>query len=131
MVWTLVEPGVAITAASLITIRPLLRALNFSGFGSTGNPSSRNITANTGQPHSSQRRDGGVHLEDWGTLSSANDFSGDVTPKEAAQTRVEAVSDAESEELILQGVEEGRIRWTRTVVVTIDAQGRGGGTLNV
>ena len=35
MVWTLVEPGVAIIAASLVTIRPLLRSLNFSGFDST------------------------------------------------------------------------------------------------
>jgi hypothetical protein len=32
MVWTLVEPGVAITAACLVTIRPLLRSLNFRGF---------------------------------------------------------------------------------------------------
>lgn len=32
MVWTLVEPGVAITAAALITVRPLLRALKFPGF---------------------------------------------------------------------------------------------------
>lgn len=35
MVWTLVEPGVAITAACLVTMRPLLRSLNFSGFEST------------------------------------------------------------------------------------------------
>ena len=35
MVWTLVEPGVAITAASLATIRPLLRRLRVSGFLST------------------------------------------------------------------------------------------------
>ncbi|KUJ14592.1 uncharacterized protein LY89DRAFT_752697 [Mollisia scopiformis] len=34
MVWTLIEPGIAITAASLVTIRPLLRALNLSGFSS-------------------------------------------------------------------------------------------------
>ena len=36
MVWTLVEPGVAIVAASLATIRPLLRALRIRGFDSTG-----------------------------------------------------------------------------------------------
>lgn len=42
MVWTLVEPGVAITAASLITIRPLLRVLNLSGFDSSStSPASR------------------------------------------------------------------------------------------
>jgi hypothetical protein len=34
MVWTLVEPGVAITAACLVTMRPLLRALKFRGFES-------------------------------------------------------------------------------------------------
>lgn len=35
MVWTLVEPGVAITAASLVTIRPLLRQIRLRGFEST------------------------------------------------------------------------------------------------
>ena len=35
MVWTLVEPGVAIVAASLATIRPLLRAWHIRGFNST------------------------------------------------------------------------------------------------
>lgn len=35
MVWTLVEPGVAIVAASLATIRPLLRAMRVAGFDST------------------------------------------------------------------------------------------------
>lgn len=34
MVWTLVEPGVAIVASSLATIRPLLRAMRISGFES-------------------------------------------------------------------------------------------------
>ncbi|KAM0813635.1 hypothetical protein AB5N19_13633 [Seiridium cardinale] len=37
MVWTLIEPGVAIVASSLITIRPLLRAWRISGFQSTEN----------------------------------------------------------------------------------------------
>ncbi|CAJ2507665.1 Uu.00g088510.m01.CDS01 [Anthostomella pinea] len=35
MIWTLVEPGVAIAAASLVTIRPLLRRLKVKGFVST------------------------------------------------------------------------------------------------
>lgn len=35
MVWTLVEPGVAIVASSLVTIRPLLRQLRLKGFEST------------------------------------------------------------------------------------------------
>lgn len=36
MVWTLVEPGVAIIASSLVTIRPLLRAWKIKGFTSSG-----------------------------------------------------------------------------------------------
>ncbi|KAI1377203.1 hypothetical protein F4677DRAFT_48593 [Hypoxylon crocopeplum] len=36
MVWTLIEPGVAIVASSLVTIRPLLRLWKVKGFGSTG-----------------------------------------------------------------------------------------------
>ncbi len=42
MIWTLVEPGVAITAACLVTMRPLLRKLNFRGFES--DPAAQNTT---------------------------------------------------------------------------------------
>lgn len=35
MIWTLVEPGVAIVASSLVTVRPLLRKLRLKGFEST------------------------------------------------------------------------------------------------
>lgn len=35
MVWTLVEPGVAIVASSLVTIRPLLRQMRLKGFADT------------------------------------------------------------------------------------------------
>ncbi|KAF3064898.1 putative integral membrane family protein [Daldinia childiae] len=35
MVWTLIEPGVAIVASSLVTIRPLLRLWKIKGFGGT------------------------------------------------------------------------------------------------
>ncbi|KAM0340059.1 hypothetical protein ACHAPQ_001334 [Fusarium lateritium] len=37
MAWTLIEPGVAIVASSLATIRPLLRAMKIRGFESTEN----------------------------------------------------------------------------------------------
>ncbi|KAH9904845.1 hypothetical protein F4778DRAFT_48271 [Xylariomycetidae sp. FL2044] len=37
MVWTLIEPGVAIIAASLATIRPLLRRWRVKGFATTEN----------------------------------------------------------------------------------------------
>lgn len=40
MIWTLVEPGVAIVASSLVTIRPLLRQIRLRGFESTGKSNS-------------------------------------------------------------------------------------------
>lgn len=40
MVWTLVEPGVAIVASSLVTIRPLLRQWRLKGFESSARGSS-------------------------------------------------------------------------------------------
>lgn len=47
MVWTLVEPGVAIVASSLATIRPLLRAMKVKGFESTDYATTTNLsTAN-------------------------------------------------------------------------------------
>lgn len=39
MVWTIIEPGIAIFAASLVTIRPLLNSWNLRGFGSSKNTS--------------------------------------------------------------------------------------------
>ena len=41
MVWTIVEPGLAIIASSLATIRPLLRAMRIRGFESTGDSDKR------------------------------------------------------------------------------------------
>lgn len=41
MVWTLIEPGVAIMASSLATIRPLLRSWKIRGFQSTGQSGSK------------------------------------------------------------------------------------------
>lgn len=49
MVWTLVEPGVAIIAASLVTIRPLLRQLRFKGFESNENSGSRGFWGRYGR----------------------------------------------------------------------------------
>lgn len=43
MVWTLVEPGVAIVASSLVTIRPLLRRMRLKGFESTERSRSRGL----------------------------------------------------------------------------------------
>ena len=136
MVWTLIEPGIAITAASLITIRPLLRALNFAGFSSTGYTSSRNVTSNNnmsrsmGQQNLSQPRDD-FALANWNALSSVTgpkEATAKGTIKETTRVISEPVSDAESEQYILQGnmVEDGErgIRQTRTVTVIIDPQSR-------
>lgn len=49
MVWTLVEPGVAIIAASLVTIRPLLRQMRFKGFESTERSRSRGFLGRYGR----------------------------------------------------------------------------------
>ncbi|CAI4210221.1 unnamed protein product [Parascedosporium putredinis] len=43
MVWTLIEPGVAIVAASLATIRPLLRVMRLKGFETTRSGKSTNM----------------------------------------------------------------------------------------
>lgn len=50
MVWTLVEPGVAIVAASLATIRPLLRAMRVRGFDSTDHTYGSGRSANSRTP---------------------------------------------------------------------------------
>jgi hypothetical protein len=44
MVWTLIEPGIAIIAASLVTIRPLLHKWHVSGFGSSKNTSNYGLS---------------------------------------------------------------------------------------
>ncbi|UNI19060.1 hypothetical protein JDV02_005277 [Purpureocillium takamizusanense] len=44
MIWTVVEPGVAIIASSLATIRPLLRAMRVSGFTSTDRTPSTGVS---------------------------------------------------------------------------------------
>lgn len=56
MVWTIIEPGIAIVAASLVTIRPLLNAWNLKGFGSSKN------TSNYGQHGYGYGRNQGINL---------------------------------------------------------------------
>ncbi|CAJ0554201.1 Ff.00g127130.m01.CDS01 [Fusarium sp. VM40] len=53
MAWTLIEPGVAIVASSLATIRPLLRAMKIRGFESTDNTYSTGHSA--GMPSNANR----------------------------------------------------------------------------
>lgn len=61
MVWTLVEPGVAIVAASLATIRPLLRAWRVRGFDSTRR-TGKSSGVRSGTNRSAQR--GTIDMED-------------------------------------------------------------------
>lgn len=49
MVWTLVEPGVAIVASSLVTIRPLLRQMRLKGFESSQRSHSRGFWSRRGR----------------------------------------------------------------------------------
>ena len=61
MVWTLVEPGVAIVASSLVTIRPLLRALKVRGFTSSGTSKQQQTGPfSNGQPKSRATRSKGA-----------------------------------------------------------------------
>jgi hypothetical protein len=85
MVWTLIEPGVAIVASSLVTIRPLLRAWRIRGFQSTenskrtgatsyGHPASRTNRSNGGMPGFGSRDVTLVDVESAHT-KNGNDYS--------------------------------------------------------
>lgn len=119
MTWSVVEPGTAITAASLVTIRPLLRAFHITGFKSSNTVSSRptqgqNISLRSGfQP-------------EFGNAQSSGDPRRESSPwppvpglKRTTVAHSEEVSDGGSEEYILEG--PGR---ARTVEVRdFDARG--------
>lgn len=66
MVWTLVEPGVAIVASSLVTIRPLLRAWRIRGFQSTENSRSYGFTGRSGGLRSGTQRSGRGNMPGFG-----------------------------------------------------------------
>lgn len=117
MVWTVVEVGVAITAASLVTIRPLLRVLKFTGFGSSGTTfgtsASNNNAGSIGQ-HAGQDEDT-FYLGSWAALSSI------TGGKSEQNARAQGNNDAASEEYILQGSSTEQndpdgVMWTRAVL---------------
>lgn len=56
MVWTIIEPGLAIVASSLATIRPLLRAMRVRGFESTEDSNKRSRDQALQQIQHSSRR---------------------------------------------------------------------------
>lgn len=59
MIWTLVEPGIAISAASLATIRPLLRRWRIRGFTNSERSRGTGTTGARSQDHGSRLRRGG------------------------------------------------------------------------
>ncbi|UKZ83538.1 hypothetical protein TrVFT333_011347 [Trichoderma virens FT-333] len=73
MIWTIIEPGVAIVASSLATIRPLLRAMKIHGFESTG----RTRSAPSGYAR---------HTADDGTMATIGQAFG---PNDVSLKRVE------------------------------------------
>ena len=127
MIWTLVEPGIAITAASLITIRPLLRALNFKGFDST-DPHTKDAHRSRQTPRTNNLRSD-ISAGHWQNITgSSGPGKGDFTTPERlnkkdgswVQTRALGENSA-SEEYILQEIEEDGIRRTVNVTVSHDA----------
>lgn len=64
MVWTLIEPGIAIVAASMATIRPLLRRMRVRGFESTDNPSTYGHNSAFSTSRKGRSRAGSVPLQD-------------------------------------------------------------------
>ena len=110
MVWTLVEPGVAIIAACLVTMRPLLRTLNLRGFES--DPAAQNTPLTLRNDISS-----GGH---WSTISSRGEHqkSFSMTAIDRLKTRHMVqeeglVADSASEVIILDGIR-------RTVQVRVE-----------
>lgn len=69
MVWTLVEPGVAIVASSLVTIRPLLRQWRLKGFESSQRSRSNGLWARYGR---SGGRGGGGNVSEIGRGNDTN-----------------------------------------------------------
>ena len=84
MVWTLVEPGVAIVASSLATIRPLLRAMRIRGFESSDH-TGRSGTSRSGGGAATKRGTAGGSMPGYGLDDvTLNDFRGGVVGGGAA-----------------------------------------------
>lgn len=111
MIWTLIEPGIAIIAASLVTLRPLLRVIKLKGFESDNiYPSHRsarqNISLRTDVPMENWTNSISVrpYIESIGGRVNTQQSGAKITDDARAQER--AVSDNGSEEYILQGLDK-------------------------
>jgi hypothetical protein len=103
LTWSVVEPGTAITAASLATIRPLLRAYNITGFGSNATSSLPT------QPQKIPSRSGFQSLV--GNVQNNRTSQRQQSPwplKKTPAVDIEQVGDGGSEEYILEGIGASR-----------------------
>lgn len=104
MIWTAAEPGLAIIAASLITIRPLLRAFNLRGFQKSSYPSSSrqkpqplSLRSDLHAMHSTANTISGPSVE-LNKLSPRDKWMGRTTQREVP------TGDGSSEEFMIEGV---------------------------
>ncbi|CAG8957378.1 hypothetical protein HYFRA_00010804 [Hymenoscyphus fraxineus] len=154
MIWTLVEPGIAIVASSLVTIKPLLRALRFRGFessplraayGRSRGANYRNEFSHLGGGEMStsvSRAKGGAGAAGAGGASNVgNGSNGKTSPMVRRASLMDKFTgkggeqDLEMEERILESggtvgsgsLESGGIGVTRTVDVRIETVGKSPG----
>ena len=76
MIWTIIEPGLGITAASAVTLRPLLRALKIRGFSST-NTSEAYANARVARPSARGGSNGMPNLEAGSTYGKGQELDMD------------------------------------------------------
>jgi hypothetical protein len=104
LTWSVVEPGTAITAASLVTIRPLLRKLNIAGFKSSNATSSRlTQTQNTNLRSGLQSATGNAQSSN-DAQRQKNAWTSVQALKRNTGVHSKEVSDGGSEEYILEGI---------------------------
>lgn len=88
-IWSVIEVGISITAASVVTMRPLLRAMRIEGFGSTRDTAYPSRTTENIGPYSNE-------LSDLPTSNITKDISMEYTI-----SPIDRLSETGSEEDIL------------------------------
>ncbi len=95
MIWTIVEPGLGITAASAVTLRPLLRACKIKGFSSDYNgddndqtPSATGVSLGSSQnwPRGDRIPDGAGDAAGGQYMRSQGQVLGDITSSSTSAT---------------------------------------------
>lgn len=108
LTWSVVEPGTAITAASLVTIRPLLRAFNISGFKSSNATSSRPTQVQNISLRSGIQSEVGNAQSSGNSQHQSSQWPSVQALKRTTAVHNEEVSDGGSEEYILEGIGTAR-----------------------